>query len=177
MLYVNIEYVDDKIKPFDAWEVWNTYDLETKERRIDWAENQLNQEEYIGYPLDDNADGYAFPRYLIDDAKERELLDDGDTIGRATETIQRRIYTDHLKAAPEKIKEATVQLIVEYIERQDLKELQKLQTVANIESFESWSYAEPTWTRNLPKSVWEIIAYLKPITWDDAIDSTPTGRT
>ena len=176
MEYVNISYVDENIQPYDANDTWVTWDDETKTRRINWAERELNKEEYIGIPLDTNTRGYAFPREILEDANERELLDTNDIEGRATLSIQRKIYDDNLNPAPESIKQAVVQMIVEYIENVDYKELQKLHNVADLGSFDVFTFKDTTWYRNLPKSVWEIISYLKPITWDESIESTRVAR-
>ena len=165
--YVNLDYVNNAMTKFEDDSIWSTFDDLFKQKRIEWAESLIDNEEYIGEP-ESYEYGFAFPRYLINEAVQLGILDTENQEGMARTPIQKQFYHDHLNPAPESIKKAVVQIIKEWIGMQDLQSLLDLQKKANLQSFDVFTWKEPDWKRTLPKPVYDLIAWLKPLTWKDS---------
>ena len=129
--YINESYVDESMFRYpDSRLVWTGFDADQKKSLILWSEMRINQQEYIGTKLS-YSDDYQFPRELIESAKTLGILDTEYVDGKAIEAVQAQIYRDDSRI-PDSVKRACVQMIVEYIEMIDYKDLQDLNKKAGL---------------------------------------------
>jgi hypothetical protein len=140
--------------------VWNGLTNDQKFQYINYAEQQINNETYLGIKVNPDQED-EFPRYVLEAAKEHTIWDQLDS------TFKNRLTEDDGKV-PTRIKQGSCELIIHVLRTQDfdrlaaLKELDTELIKAGSTRFE-FELGNPY--RIIPARVWHLIGYLTRRFW------------